>query len=314
MTIEEAREKVTNDSGVYYFRNKINGKYYIGQAFKLRKRFIHHLSNYKNSRYNAPLYKAMEEYGLDNFEYEIIQTCNNNDYAERQKELDKLETKFIEEYNSYGSTGYNQTKGGDHDILGFKMNDEQKEKIRQAALLQNQKTKKTICARPIEGSLDSWQNLTYNRASQLSDVHINVVKRIINDKYGKYHAKGWVFAPDIITLNQRWADLQRLRAAGLYNANTGKFVKGHTLTKGKSKKPKVYTDVWKNRISESLHKYIFQKLDLNGNVIKEYYTCKEAALDIHSDTSSIYQVCRGRSATIKGYKFRRILKTKNKEE
>ena len=46
----------------------------------------------------------------------------------------ELEIKYIEEFNSYGATGYNQTKGGDGGVLGYKMTEEQKETIQQGSL------------------------------------------------------------------------------------------------------------------------------------------------------------------------------------
>ena len=41
-----------------------------------------------------------------------------------KSDLDVLEVLYIETYNSYGKTGYNQTKGGDGGILGYKFTDE----------------------------------------------------------------------------------------------------------------------------------------------------------------------------------------------
>ena len=43
--------------------------------------------------------------------------------------MDEDEKYYIEKYNSY-SNGYNCTLGGDGGVLGYKMTDEQKEKIR----------------------------------------------------------------------------------------------------------------------------------------------------------------------------------------
>lgn len=118
-----------NIAGIYYFKNKLNNKYYIGQAIRLRKRLLYHLFNFKNDRYDAPLYKAFLKYGLDNFEIGILDTFEGTDYRQIKFELDALEKRYIQEYNSYGSTGYNQTLGGDAGVLGLKMTNEQKEHI-----------------------------------------------------------------------------------------------------------------------------------------------------------------------------------------
>jgi len=130
-TIQQAKKsEITQFPGIYYFRNKINNKYYIGQAICIRKRFQSHCHQVqiKNDKY--PIYKAITKYGEDNFEFGIIGVFKitlEKDIL--KKKLDILETKYIKEYNSYGSTGYNQTLGGDGGILGYKMTEEQKKHI-----------------------------------------------------------------------------------------------------------------------------------------------------------------------------------------
>ena len=62
-----------NISAIYCFRNTINNKCYVGQAEQLRKRLLHHINNFENCRYDAPLYRAMSKYGLDVFEVEILE-------------------------------------------------------------------------------------------------------------------------------------------------------------------------------------------------------------------------------------------------
>ena len=47
--------------------------------------------------------------------------------------LDRLEIACIEQYNSYGKTGYNQTRGGDAGILGYKFTEEQRIKVSENA-------------------------------------------------------------------------------------------------------------------------------------------------------------------------------------
>lgn len=106
--------------GIYYFRNTINEKYYIGQAKKsLRRRLLHHKSNFLNNRYNAPIYFAFAKHGLENFEWGILEEFEP-DTENLLKILDELEMKYIEQFNSYGITGYNQTIGGDGGITGYK--------------------------------------------------------------------------------------------------------------------------------------------------------------------------------------------------
>ena len=124
---------VKNHAGLYCIRNTINGKCYIGQSVKLRKRIHKHITNFKTNLYDTPLYKAFDKYGLDKFEVIILNTFVDTNNPKLKETMDKLEKKYTKEYNSYGPTGYNQTYGGDAGVLGLKMTDEQKEKISKAS-------------------------------------------------------------------------------------------------------------------------------------------------------------------------------------
>lgn len=118
-------------AGIYYFKNKVNGKYYIGQSVKLRKRLLDHYSHYITGRYDhLPIYKAFKKYGIENFELGILDTIRDALSKKTKAILDELEIKYIKEYNSYGKTGYNQTRGGDAGVLGLKHTNETKEKLK----------------------------------------------------------------------------------------------------------------------------------------------------------------------------------------
>lgn len=133
MTKEEL-QSMPKWAGIYYFKNKINNKYYIGQTLVLRKRLLKHFYNWQSDQ-DYPIYHAFTKYGIDNFEVGILADFKSGFTKEELKsKLDELEIKYIEEFNSYGATGYNQTKGGDGGVLGYKMTEEQKETIQQGSL------------------------------------------------------------------------------------------------------------------------------------------------------------------------------------
>ena len=91
---------------IYIIKNKINDKVYIGQTtISARERFRQHMkpSNYKK-RYK--FYKAIQEYGNENFYYEILE-----DHIPLN-ELNEKEIYYISLYDSY-KNGYNSTPGGD---------------------------------------------------------------------------------------------------------------------------------------------------------------------------------------------------------
>ena len=108
---------------VYQHKNKINGKVYIGiTSQKLEQRWGSQGCNYKSSPH---FYSAIQKYGWDNFEHNILFT----DLTKEQACLKEQE--LIKEYNSMNREfGYNSTSGGDI----FTMNEETKQKISQAMI------------------------------------------------------------------------------------------------------------------------------------------------------------------------------------
>lgn len=90
--------------GIYCFTNKINNKKYIGQSINIEKRFLEHFNHSKNPNangYNSKFYRALRKYGIDNFDFEIIEELPYESLNER-------ETFWITYYDSYNN-GYNST-------------------------------------------------------------------------------------------------------------------------------------------------------------------------------------------------------------
>ena len=91
---------------IYKIENKINHKMYIGKTdyFAVEMRWNQHLRSINSARCkNRALYAAMNKYGVENFEFSVIEKTDNT--SER-------EVYWIEFYNTYRN-GYNETLGGD---------------------------------------------------------------------------------------------------------------------------------------------------------------------------------------------------------
>lgn len=95
--------------GIYKFTNKINNKVYIGQSTYIEKRYREHFYDCErltSDRHKSTYFhKALQKYGKDNFNFEIIELCEENQLNEREKY-------WIEYYHSF-QNGYNLTYGGD---------------------------------------------------------------------------------------------------------------------------------------------------------------------------------------------------------
>ena len=114
--------------GVIYVRpNLINGKKYVGQA--TTKRFKERQYKWKNlnNPYAGPaINRARAKYGIDNFGFEILRECNDD-------ELDYWEKYYIKELNTKVPYGYNLTDGGGGTSgYIFSLTEEQKKKISEA--------------------------------------------------------------------------------------------------------------------------------------------------------------------------------------
>lgn len=95
---------------IYCITNKINGKQYIGKTeFTIEKRWKQHCQDYRRNRFQKrPLYDAMIKYGIQNFEIKELEHT-----LEGGKVLEEREIYWIQHLNTYGTSGYNATKGGD---------------------------------------------------------------------------------------------------------------------------------------------------------------------------------------------------------
>lgn len=122
---------IPNYAGIYLFKNKINGKCYVGQAVKLQQRIKSHWKNWNNPRYqHLTFYSAIAKYGWENFEFSIVESFRDALSDRTKNILDQLEKKYIQEYNSYNN-GYNSTLGGDKGVFGYKHTEECKQLISQ---------------------------------------------------------------------------------------------------------------------------------------------------------------------------------------
>ena len=103
---------INNLVGIYKIQNAINGKCYIGQSRNIKHRWQAHKhahNNPKAANYNVPLYCAMRKYGIDNFQFDVLQECT-------VAELNHLEQVYIKAYDSFWN-GYNCSFGGDSSAI-----------------------------------------------------------------------------------------------------------------------------------------------------------------------------------------------------
>lgn len=79
---------------IYKAKNKINNKVYIGQTVDFKRRKSEHESSKNGIHARCVFHRAIQKYGKENFEWEIIETCETLDQALY------LESRYIHQYNS----------------------------------------------------------------------------------------------------------------------------------------------------------------------------------------------------------------------
>ena len=86
MTFEEII-KVKN-SGIYKITNTISKHAYIGQARRIGPRVGSHLrSTYRPTAkdYDYPIHAAIRKYGIDAFDFEVVEFCDISKLNEQEK-------------------------------------------------------------------------------------------------------------------------------------------------------------------------------------------------------------------------------------
>lgn len=92
---------------IYKATNVINEKVYIGQTIQtLHSRQLKHESFSRKENPPCHFCRALKKYGLDNFKWEVVMSCNN------REELNNMECQCITTFDSH-KNGYNQTLGGE---------------------------------------------------------------------------------------------------------------------------------------------------------------------------------------------------------
>ena len=114
---------------VYKITNLLNNMVYIGSSVEVERRWRQHKQasiNENDHHYNYPLMEAFREFGINNFKFEVIETCN--DY----KEMIKAEHNWIIKEDCVNPKGYNQTDNTESPMfdpeIAKKMSDTKREK------------------------------------------------------------------------------------------------------------------------------------------------------------------------------------------
>lgn len=153
-------------SGVYKITNIKNNKMYIGESCDIDRRWSEHIDNLEcKSHYNLGLQKDWNEFGKENFKFEILEIIEDKDKTAYILTMERIyrEGYYINQYNSI-KYGYNQENTFEEIIKGNKfkiservdkafllklqetgiLSNEEKEKIKKAKTKERRKNKTKI--------------------------------------------------------------------------------------------------------------------------------------------------------------------------
>lgn len=144
-------------SGIYVYRNNINGKSYVGQSLDIQRRINQHNHKLSIEGDNCTvLQRAVNKYGIENFYVGVLEYCILD-------ELDAKEIHWIKKLNSLHPNGYNMQSGG-----SFGLHSEESKISMMISKLGKQKSKRTskyfgVSRRIYKGKYKYWRaTIQYN--------------------------------------------------------------------------------------------------------------------------------------------------------
>lgn len=277
--------------GIYCIENKLDSKKYIGQSIEIEKRWYNHI-NALNLNYhsNIHLQRAWNKYGAENFNFYIIELCE-------QEKLDEREIFYIAKYNTF-KDGYNRTSGGKgcpnvvvseetrrklaKASTGRYYSEETREKMRQHILSQfkdkefieafykNIESQMTpVCCYDKSGYVCNYPNI-HEAAKAIGAEPTNVCK-VLKRKHKTCNGFTFCYDYEVLTAD----DLQER-----YNLS-------------KCRNP-----------HDSQRKARIEMFDLSGNYIGTFNSIIEVATKYGLEPSSVSKVCRGKLKQTHGYIFK----------
>jgi group I intron endonuclease len=259
---------------IYKIENTINNKIYIGCTIQddVKKRWSLHKRLAKKDKGCTALKSAFKKYGVDNFKFEIIIICFNEDCF-------KFEKEYIKKYNTLVPNGYNISEGGGGGALfkGHHHTEETKTLLREKSkeYYRNPENRNNLGKKVKDGlqKSEKWQkafkegrigenlkkgnrSLWQNKTSMTEEV-----KNKISESLHKYYEK-----------------------------NKGINIEKHNKL-----------------MSEKLGKQVGQ-YDLNKNYIKTYLSFAEAGRQTGIPRTSIMSCASGKLKTAGGFIWRKIEK------
>jgi len=285
--------------GIIYRLSFPNGNY-IGQTKQgFTTRWKQHLKDTKNGS-KLPVHNAIRKYYYETEEknkikYQVIET------AYSLEELNNLEIKYINEYNTFNNNGnnpngYNMTIGGDGSG-GYKFTEEQREHCRKREEKRKQERPELSINHSnfMKQRANDNPNIGMQHSIIMKEMYVNdPSKRVYMSNLKKQQYKD---NPDMV--NQQ-SELKLMRYEDKDGVELISAISEKTQMQWKCpEKRKKIIDEKRDRFSKPFHVY------KDGIFIKSFDYVPDCALELFGDArnSNISAVLKGKKKTHKGYTF-----------
>jgi group I intron endonuclease len=259
---------------IYKITNIITNKCYIGETVQSNpiRRWKQHIQKINKGNGCPALRDAINKYGLDNFKFEILIICFDEDRHKYEKE-------YIKKFNSQVPNGYNILDGGQYggSRLGIKLSEETKNKVSESLkrfYTENPNYYETFR----EKHKEAMENVDLSSAIRNSEKWKKAVQE--GRIGGKAHKEG----------KQSEEAKQKIRESVLkyYKDDNSNNIEKHreAMARAKGRKVTQYTK--------------------DNEFIKEYNSISEAGRLSDAKTSNIQRVLSGFSKTAGGYVWKYV--------
>jgi group I intron endonuclease len=257
---------------IYKITNIITNKCYIGETMQkyANRRFKAHMSAIRRGGGCPALRDAVKKHGEENFKFEVLLTCPDEDRF-------RLEKEYIKQHNSLVPNGYNIREAGE-DSSGFKHSEETKAKI---SKISKETWKDPEKLKRLRENTKKYWGKEENRKAQSERIRASE-----NHKNGV-----------------RNRTLNIINKSPLHYVAHKEDVKkkiSESLKKYHNENKHSVSDATKKKIGDAQCKPIIQ-YDKEGKMIKKFISTKEASLELNITQGAISQSLRGRSKTCGGF-------------
>ncbi|WP_243155994.1 GIY-YIG nuclease family protein [Clostridium sp. C2-6-12] len=169
-------------NGVYLIKNSITKRIRIGSATDIDKRFSHYKSSLKAGKGNAKMVEDVVNYGLDSFEFIILEECSIEDlFITEQKYMNLYSDCFKKDY------GYNSNRVRKREKYIRDLEEAREYKEKRSKVTSGELNGHCTCLDQQKANEILWlklnTNIKYKDIAELYGCSSNMVSRIMKDRW-----------------------------------------------------------------------------------------------------------------------------------